>query len=82
MKRANYREAVAWIAYNHSAGYDDALDPVAASELITSVLVADLFGVDSKKVGRDIVRFRQRMSPASPASQLSGGHEHDRSELR
>lgn len=59
-KRASYRYAVAWIAENDSAGDADSLDPVAVSELITAQLVADIFGVSPEKVGRDIVRYRER----------------------
>lgn len=59
LKRASYREAIAWIALNDSAGDSDALDPVRASELVTAALVADLFGADESRVGADIVRYRK-----------------------
>ena len=60
MKRATYRYAVDWIAENDSAGDDNALDPEVVSELITAQLVADLFDVPPEKVGRDVVRYRER----------------------
>ena len=65
MKRASYREAIAWIAMNDSAGDDDALDPKAAGSLITSCLVADIFGIDQDKVGADVVKYRRKESQAS-----------------
>lgn len=60
MKRASYREAIEWIADNDSAADGDALDPEAVSHLVSSVLIADIFDVDSKKVGEDIVRYRKK----------------------
>lgn len=60
MKRASYRDAIRWIALNDSAGDDDALDPVVVSELITSCLVADVFGVSTERVGIDVVRKRKQ----------------------
>lgn len=64
MKRASYREAIAWVANNDSAGEDDALDETIASQLITAALVADIFGVPDEKVGKDVVRFRKtKISP-------------------
>lgn len=60
MKRASYREAIAWIAANDSAGDDDALDPEAVSYLITSALVADIFDVPQDRVGRDVVAQRKK----------------------
>ena len=59
MKRASYREAVAWIALNDSAGEDE-LDPKAVSELVSSALVADIFGVTEAKVAEDVIRYRRR----------------------
>lgn len=60
MKRASYREAIAWIADNDSGGVHDALEPERVAELITSVLVADIFDVECIKVGQDVVRYRER----------------------
>lgn len=59
-ERASYGFAIAWAAENDSAVDGDSLDPVAASELITARLVADLFDVPTEKVGRDIVRYREK----------------------
>lgn len=59
MKRASYRAAIAWIAENDSNGEDDRLDAEVVSSLITAILVADVFGVPTEKVGRDIVRHRE-----------------------
>jgi hypothetical protein len=55
MKRASYREAVAWIAQNDEPEDGDA-DNVAG--YISTTLVADIFGVDQERVGRDVVRYR------------------------
>jgi hypothetical protein len=60
VKRASYRHAIAWIAENDSAADDGAFDPRHASELVSSVLIADIFGVDPDRVGRDVVRYRKR----------------------
>ncbi len=60
MKRASYRHAIEWIALNDSAGDDDALDPRVASELVSAVLISDIFGVPAEKVGADIVRVREK----------------------
>ena len=60
MKRASYRFGVEWIALNDSAGDDDALIPERVAELVTTGLLADLFGKDTAQVGRDIVRCRKR----------------------
>lgn len=60
MKRASYREAIAWVAANDSAGDEDALDPEKVSELVSACLVADIFGVSYEKVGADIVRYRKK----------------------
>lgn len=60
VKRASYRAAVQWIALNDSAGDDDALDVESVSGYITTALVADVFGVDATRVGKDVVRARAR----------------------
>ena len=61
MKRASYREAIRWIAEMDSPGDDGALDPETASSLVSSVLVADIFGVPSERVGKDVVAVRKRL---------------------
>lgn len=59
MKRASYKEAIAWIALNDDAGGDEALDLEYTKGYVTTCLVADLFGVDTGKVGKDIVKYRK-----------------------
>jgi hypothetical protein len=63
VKRASYREAIAWISDNDSGGDADALDPEVAGSLVSAVLVADIFDVPSEKVGADIVRYRKKVRP-------------------
>lgn len=63
MKRASYRYAVRWIAENDSAGDTDALEVGPVSELITTVLVADLFDVSPERIAADIIRERRRVTP-------------------
>lgn len=58
MKRASYKDAIAWIAENDSAGDIDALTPDTVHMLVSAVLVADIFGVDPDKIGKDVVRYR------------------------
>jgi hypothetical protein len=61
MKAASYRAAIKWIAENDSAADDGADDPEVCSMLVTAVLIADIFDVDSDKVGADIVRARKKL---------------------
>lgn len=35
-------------------------DPETIAEMISSVLLADLFGVEPKKVGADVTRYRAK----------------------
>lgn len=51
MKRASYREAIAWIGDNDDAGSDDARDPEVVRNYVTSCLIADIFGVAEERVG-------------------------------
>lgn len=61
MKRASYKEAIAWIALNDSAADGEApLDVSITTYYLTSLLVADIFSVPEEKVGRDIVSFRKK----------------------
>lgn len=60
MKRASYRAAVAWIAANDEAGSDDRLE--AVSSYVTTLLIADIFGVDEARVGADVLRIRDRQA--------------------
>jgi hypothetical protein len=57
MKRASYRHAIKWIALNDSSG--DVLDEEELSSLVTSLLVADIFGVEPERVGHDLMQVRR-----------------------
>lgn len=57
MKRASYREAIRWIAENDSSGDD--LTEEECGSLVTSILVANIFDVDSDRVGRDVLKARK-----------------------
>lgn len=59
MKAPSYRDAIRWVAENDSGADPDALDPKAVSELVSAVLIADVWDVSSEKVGKDIVRIRK-----------------------
>lgn len=59
MKRASYRDGVAWIALNDGAGDTDRLDEAVVAGQVSSLLLADLFGVEASRVGRDVVRYRR-----------------------
>lgn len=50
--RASYRSAVQWIADNDEPMIEDWRD---MTDLLTVVLVADLFGKDARDVARDVV---------------------------
>jgi hypothetical protein len=60
MKRANYRDAIAWIACNDDAGEPDALNLETVHGYISVCLIADLFGVERERVARDVVRYRNK----------------------
>jgi hypothetical protein len=60
MKRASYREAVAWIAMNDGDGDTERLDPEHCSSLVSTCLIADIFQVPQERVGQDIVRYRAK----------------------
>lgn len=51
MKRASYREAIAWLAFNDDTHWLHDADPI---ESVSTALVADLFGVDVERVTRDL----------------------------
>lgn len=55
MRRASYRAGVAWIAAN-----DEPLETDAGvvADLISVLLLADLFGVDPSRVAADVLRKR------------------------
>ena len=56
MKRASYKEAVRWIAENDNSGNGDNENQI--EEYVTTALIADIFGIDAKKVAKDINRIR------------------------
>lgn len=53
--RASYRSAVQWIADNDEPMIEDWRD---MTDLLTVVLVADLFGKDARDVASDVVARR------------------------
>lgn len=55
MKRASYREGVEWIAVNDEPAETD-INVIA--ELISTVLLADLFGKDPMDVARAVLKVR------------------------
>ena len=66
MKRASYRFGVEWIALNDEPG--DVLPNANAHEnarsYISTMLLADLFGVDPARVADDILRCRAKAQKA------------------
>lgn len=60
MKKASYRQAIAWIATEDDPGSDDALDPEQVSFMLTSCLVADIFETPREQVGNDVVEYRKK----------------------
>lgn len=63
MKRASYRHAIELIALNDNAGSDNAKDVDEVFGYFSVGLVADIFGVDQRKVATDVVRARQEEWP-------------------
>ncbi len=73
MKRASYREAVRWIAYNDNPGDDMPTSPDPDDEAnveilerisgyISTLLVVDLCDVARDRVARDIFRARVELA--------------------
>jgi len=64
MRRASYKEAIAWIAQNDDPGSDLLgrinLDYELIEGQISVGLIADIFGVTTDKVARDVIKFRQK----------------------
>jgi hypothetical protein len=58
MKRASYRDGIAWIALNDEPSELD-LELIAA--YISSSLLADLFQIDTMRVARDVLKFRLKI---------------------
>jgi hypothetical protein len=66
-KSKSYRKAILWIAENDEAGVgEDALDPVIVGELVTSMLVGDVFGIEYNEVGSDVVKLRKAFAKYPP----------------
>ena len=57
MERASYRKAVEWIAHNDEDGSGDGIDGI--SQYVTTLLVADIFCVEPRRVATDIARARR-----------------------
>ncbi len=57
MKRASYRDAINWIAYNDDTTWlDDVLGDGKICPSVTASLVADLFDVTPEKLIKDLRR--------------------------
>ena len=61
MSRSSYRKAISWIALNDDVLETD-LEVVAMQ--ISTVLVADLFGIDAKCVASAVLAQRERIATA------------------
>lgn len=57
-KQASYRDGLEWIALNDEPGELD-WEPVSGS--ISTILLADLFGLDPEVTAQQIVDLRKRM---------------------
>jgi hypothetical protein len=57
VRRASYRAGVAWIGENDEPGE---ADPEAVAELISVMLLADLFDVEPARVASDVLAYRTR----------------------
>ena len=62
MKRPSYHEACLWIAVNDNAGNGDSLEEV--TDYITVAMLADIWGLETEKVGRDVWGTRKRIEDA------------------
>lgn len=61
MKRPSYREAIVYIALNIDPGDDDALNAEVVATYIPCALVAELFGIEPERVGKDVVKYREKI---------------------
>ncbi len=57
MRRPRYRDGVQWIADNDEGGN---MDPESVAGQISTLLLADLFGVEPERVAKDVVKARAR----------------------
>jgi hypothetical protein len=59
---ASYRFAVEWIALNDEP---TERDPEMVASLISTALIADLFGKPQEKVAADVIRYRKKAARAA-----------------
>jgi len=64
MKRASYRVGVQWIADNDET-FDRGQTVEDISGYISTLLLADLFGVEPARVAADVVRIRAKQDKAA-----------------
>ena len=65
MKRASYREGVFWLAANDDTEWADFdADTALGSPSVTACLLADLFGVDTERVRKDVRRQKDKLDKA------------------
>jgi len=62
MRRASYRYGVEWLAENDETS---ATDPDEIASFVTTLLLADLFGVEPARVARDVLRKRKQLAKQS-----------------
>lgn len=58
MKRASYREAIKWMAYNDDTEWVEDDVPIPS---VTAALIADLFDVSAETVTTDLLRQMTKM---------------------
>lgn len=56
-KKTKYQRAVEWIALNDETGETD---PFVFADLVSVVLIADVFGMDPRDVTRHVFSYRRR----------------------
>lgn len=61
MKRASYREAILWIADNDEPTSKDVSE---VADMISVLLIADLFAVEPRRVARDVIFSRLKRAAA------------------
>lgn len=60
MKRASYREGIAWIASNDDAGAKQAHNINQVAAQVTVLMLADLFGQRPQLVAEQVVKYRMK----------------------
>lgn len=67
VKPVSYQDGIYWIAHNDDSGWNGRWDDQSGfvdleivSTQISCLLLADLFGVSAKQVGKDVVRLRKQ----------------------